>query len=210
MFVPGLVSYKGLKLIKNLHYECYLDTLKDFEIWDSDIFAVTYPKSGTRWMQYIIALLFHENSGLWLNALTPIICLSPSLQSTASRSKKEREGKIKMIVVYIGRNPKDVACSFYHFHNVNRLLEDKEDFNTFLEEFLEGKGGYVCPIAQKENFDILFLTYEEMKKDMKGVIEQFSITQSERFDTIYKEGMKGFPLDALTDKFIWVSNKKSA
>ncbi|CDQ61066.1 unnamed protein product [Oncorhynchus mykiss] len=70
----------------------------------------------------------------------------------------------------IGRNPKDVACSFYHFHNVNRLLEDKEDFNTFLEEFLDGKGGYVFPIAyifygnwysQKENFDIQFLTYEK-------------------------------------------------
>lgn len=70
-------------------------------------------------MQSIVALLFRpnvfegknkhhgnctmdwggdENSGLWLNALTPIICLSPSPQSTASRFKKEREGKIKMIV----------------------------------------------------------------------------------------------------------------
>lgn len=67
--------------------------------------------------------------------------LSHCLQSTAFNMI------VSLLVIYIGRNPKDVACSFYHFHNVNRLLEDKEDFNTFLEEFLEGKGGYVFPIA---------------------------------------------------------------
>lgn len=31
-----------------------LDRLKDFTLWDDDLFVVSYPKSGTTWMQQIV------------------------------------------------------------------------------------------------------------------------------------------------------------
>uniref|UniRef100_A0A8C7HRP1 Uncharacterized protein n=1 Tax=Oncorhynchus kisutch TaxID=8019 RepID=A0A8C7HRP1_ONCKI len=197
MFVPGLVSYKGLKLIKNLHYECYLHTLKDFEIWDSDIFAVTYPKSEY-FTSVKMSILVKTNT----MEIVPWIEVEMKTVDYGSMPSPRLFASHLLPNLL---NPKDVACSFYHFHN--------------------------------ENFDILFLTYEEMKKKIRVCIliqntffvysfflfsnmrqtpkcqfgysgsciplvasqKQFSITQSERFDTIYKEGMKGFPLEFLWD-----------
>ena len=34
-FKPGLLSYKGLNLIRNVHKESYLDSLQEIEIQDT-------------------------------------------------------------------------------------------------------------------------------------------------------------------------------
>ncbi|XP_010006743.1 PREDICTED: sulfotransferase family cytosolic 2B member 1-like [Chaetura pelagica] len=41
-------------------------------------------------------------------------------------------------VIYVARNPKDVAVSFYHFHHLAKFLPDPGSFDTFLTQFLEG------------------------------------------------------------------------
>ncbi|KAF1603578.1 Sulfotransferase 1C3, partial [Eudyptes chrysolophus] len=43
-------------------------------------------------------------------------------------------------VIYVARNPKDVAVSFYHFHRLAKFLPDPGSFDTFLTRFLEGTG----------------------------------------------------------------------
>lgn len=43
-------------------------------------------------------------------------------------------------VIYVARNPKDVAVSFYHFHRLAKFLPDPGSFDTFLMQFLEGTG----------------------------------------------------------------------
>lgn len=43
-------------------------------------------------------------------------------------------------VIYVARNPKDVAVSFYHFHHLAKFLPDPSSFNAFLTQFLEGTG----------------------------------------------------------------------
>ncbi|XP_039211406.1 amine sulfotransferase-like [Crotalus tigris] len=80
----------------------------------------------------------------------------------------------KARIIYVLRNPKDVLVSTYHFSKITPVRETPKDFDTFLEWFLAGKvpsslwldhveGWY----THKDDFNILFLSYEEMKKDLR-------------------------------------------
>ncbi|XP_059501677.1 amine sulfotransferase-like [Stegostoma tigrinum] len=42
-------------------------------------------------------------------------------------------------VIYVYRNPKDVAVSYYHFHKFANYLETPENFGVFLQAFLNGQ-----------------------------------------------------------------------
>ncbi|CAB0040650.1 unnamed protein product [Trichogramma brassicae] len=88
---------------------------------------------------------------------------------------RTREKKSKMI--YVARNPKDVCISYYHHY---KLLEGYcSTFENFSKLFL-GDKVYYAPFwdhvisywDNKGNNDILFLTYENMKKDLGSVIQQ--------------------------------------
>ncbi|EEB17322.1 conserved hypothetical protein [Pediculus humanus corporis] len=80
-------------------------------------------------------------------------------------------------VVYVARNPKDMCVSYYHYcqlvHNMKGSFED------FCHLFLKDKAP-IGPIwnhilgfwnRRNEN-NILFLKYEDMKKDQKGAIKK--------------------------------------
>ncbi|XP_032635533.1 amine sulfotransferase-like [Chelonoidis abingdonii] len=173
----------------------YIDSLEDFEIRDSDVFVVTYPKSGTVWTQNILSLIYHEGhrDGTenikiidrvpWLeyniHNMDYVHCPSLRLFAThlpyylVPRDLKNRRAK----VIYVARNPKDVAVSYFHFSSISVLLETIPDFNVFLERFLAGKvlaGSWLDHIrgwsTHKDDFNILFLTYEEMKKNLRGAV----------------------------------------
>ncbi|XP_034148487.1 amine sulfotransferase-like isoform X3 [Esox lucius] len=167
-----LFQHKGFNLIRGVHDSEHIDSLKTFEVREDDILVVTYPKSGTTWMQYIISLMFHESEMTqgdevtmkhvpWLEVKYPKIDFgrmsSPRtfvshLPTLMVPDGFKRKGK----VMYISRNPKDVAVSFYHFHNVFKHLENK------------GKVG-----------------------DWKTM---FTVDQSEMFDKACQEKMKDFPM----------------
>ncbi|XP_066558845.1 amine sulfotransferase isoform X2 [Amia ocellicauda] len=193
-----LFKYKGFNFISNVHDEKFLDTLENFEIHESDICSVTYPKSGTVWMQYILSLMFYSDEVTgekakmttevcpWIEVYTKKFDYNkfPSQRLFVSHLPWDlipdglrKRGK----VIYLARNPKDVAVSYYHFHKYIACLESEENFDTFLDRFLEGnvfgsswfdhiKDWY----SHKDQFDFLFLTYEEMKKDLRSTIVKIS------------------------------------
>uniref|UniRef100_A0A674GG44 Sulfotransferase n=1 Tax=Taeniopygia guttata TaxID=59729 RepID=A0A674GG44_TAEGU len=72
-------------------------------------------------------------------------------------------------VIYVARNPKDVAVSFYHFHHLAKFLPDPGSFDAFLTQFLEGTVHYGSWfdhvkgwLGQRHLLDILYVTYEEL------------------------------------------------
>ena len=89
--------------------------------------------------------------------------------------------------IYVARNPKDVAVSFFYFlENTFRqvgITKDYEvDMNSFIDLFGQGSmiyGDWWAHVnswydASLENSNVLFLTYEELSSDMAGVIKQIA------------------------------------
>ncbi|NWW53380.1 ST3A1 sulfotransferase, partial [Pedionomus torquatus] len=183
-----LFEYKGYYFLTKTSLE-YVASLEDFEIKDSDIFLVTYPKSGTVWTQNILSLILHEghrNGTENMETIDRIPFLEYNMKNMDYASlplprvfathlpyylvpKDLRKKRAR--VIYVSRNPKDVMVSYYHFSKYMTTLEEISDFNLLMERFLAGKvlgsswsdhvsGWY----SHAEDFNILFLTYEEMKK----------------------------------------------
>nr|XP_042701513.1 amine sulfotransferase-like [Chrysemys picta bellii] len=173
----------------------YIDSLEDFEIRDSDVFVVTYPKSGNVWIQNILSFIYHEGhrdgtENMKIIARVPWLEYNvhnmdyvhrPSSRLFTThlpyylvpRDLRNRREK----VIYVARNPKDVAVSYFHFSNFSVMLETIPDFNIFLERLLAGKvlaGSWLDHVrgwsTHRDDFNILFLTYEEMKKDLRGTV----------------------------------------
>lgn len=80
-------------------------------------------------------------------------------------------------IIYISRDPKDTCLSYYHF---SRLIKEFDGtLDEFCNLFLEGKlhfapfWNHVLPFWKRRNQpNILFLKYEELKQDLPGVIER--------------------------------------
>ncbi|NWY10654.1 ST2B1 Sulfotransferase, partial [Aphelocoma coerulescens] len=151
-------TFAGISLPGHLHTQESLGFAAAFTFRDTDVLIATYPKSGTTWMQEILTLLFSLGDARpaktipnwerapWLEQIycrealqdtetprlltthLPAHILAPALQ----RSKAK--------VIYVARNPKDVAVSFYHFHHLAKFLPDPSSFDAFLTQFLEGTG----------------------------------------------------------------------
>ncbi|KAG5284454.1 hypothetical protein AALO_G00026900 [Alosa alosa] len=200
----SLLLYKGAVFALQ-HFENgipealeYLDSLKSFHIRDGDIFIMTFPKSGTIWMQYIVSIL-HENDHPdllekptyfrvpWLEYLRPAHKIdtreSPRLfcshlpQHMVPLDLQSNRAKI----IYVTRNPKDILVSYFHFSQVLNTLETADNLDEMLENFLSGKilgGNWFDHIEgwfnNKDKYDILFVSYEEMKMDLRSVVMKIS------------------------------------
>ena len=42
-------------------------------------------------------------------------------------------------VVYVARNAKDNAVSYFHFDRMNKVQPEPGDWNSYIEKFMEGK-----------------------------------------------------------------------
>ncbi|KAG8549214.1 hypothetical protein GDO81_022163 [Engystomops pustulosus] len=76
---------------------------------------------------------------------------------------------VSLQIIYVARNPKDVAVSFYHFDTMNNLHPRPGAWEEYVEKFLSGNVGYgpwgthvkeFWALRQKRN--ILYLFYEDM------------------------------------------------
>ncbi len=157
----------------------------------TDVFIVTYPRSCTTWMQMIIYQLI-SNGDLEFNHIGEKIPFferipfsnirlkglpNPRIFKTHLPYDKIPKGKCKYI--YIMRNGMDVVLSYYHFYK--SYLKYHNNFDAFFKKFLDGKlqskswfnhvlGWYKV----KENENVLFLHYEDLKNNFDATIVKIS------------------------------------
>lgn len=172
---------------------------KGFVPKDGDVFVVTYPRSGTTWTEQIVHLLVnngeqgeqrltdavpwvetlpHRPGGMieFLKTLKGRRLFTSHLPLQLMPRSKDSDAKN----IYVARNPKDVAISTY-FHDQSKGGYEgswEEHFNLFLRGEV-GFGSYFDHVlpwwrASQNDGNILFLKYEDMKKDHAGSVAKIA------------------------------------
>ncbi|KAM4834009.1 sulfotransferase 2B1-like [Thomomys bottae] len=191
--------FNGVRLPGFMHTPESLQTACSFQFQDTDVLLVTFPKSGTTWVQQVLSLIFCEGQ-LWPILHLPTWSRAPWVEQVSfSRLLSQLDParprlltthlhatalapalmKSKARVVYVARNPKDVLVSFYHFHRVANFLPDPGSFDDFLDEFLKGTGFFGSWFEHvkgwlrlQQDLTMLPITYEELYQDPRGTIQK--------------------------------------
>ncbi|CAO2608062.1 Sulfotransferase 1C2 [Lemmus lemmus] len=81
--------------------------------------------------------------------------------------------------LYVARNAKDCMVSYYHFYRMNQVLPDPGTWDEYFETFISGKvnwGSWFDHVRGwweiRDRYQILFLFYEDMKRDPKREIQK--------------------------------------
>ncbi|XP_062255313.1 sulfotransferase 2B1-like [Platichthys flesus] len=192
-------DYRGLSLPKTIHTAESLEFAQEFKFKDDDVIAVTYPKSGTIWMQEILPLVLNGGDLKpiqtipnfermpWLEEIKLSIVVdqlkSPRalvthfpyhLMPASFHTSKAK-------VIYVVRNPKDVLVSSYYFHQMASFLEDPGTFDEFKEKFLDGRvmfGKWTDHVKSWRHTEltdrIMYISYEEMVQDLPASLRRLS------------------------------------
>lgn len=183
------------------------ESILNFPIRKDDIWILSFPKSGTALIQEIIWLLNNNldfptakrirlrNRHIYLESEMVLPSDNPYLknilpQATATPSPRFFKSylpvgllptqlwTVKPKMIYLARNPKDVAVSFY-YHLKTLPAGFARTFHEYMETFLKDHVVYAPFHSHILNFwsmrseeNILFVTYEQMKTDMLSVLKR--------------------------------------
>ncbi len=180
-----------------------VESIKTLELFASDTWVVTYPKCGTTWMQQIVALVSNkgEEDGRKINESVPWIEAANNpdpdydykVDISALKSPRSFKSHFPYDLmpcgvpnetsckyIYVARNPKDVAVSYYH-HYLGFKYVPKLDWDTYMTWFLSGQvvlGDYFDHVLSwwhhREEGNILFMKYEDMKRDLHSAVKLVS------------------------------------
>jgi hypothetical protein len=152
-------------------------------VFADDVFLVSYPRSGNTWARFLLGNLLNPNSPVTFSNIEsriPEIYFNPDRflrQLPRPRLLKSHECFQPHYpgVIYIVRDPRDVAVSFYH-HNVKaRNISDDYPLASFVPRFIRGEfdakfGSWrdnvlSWTVLRKSDPRFLMLRYEDMKHD---------------------------------------------
>ncbi len=156
-----------------------------------DIFVVTYPRSGTTWTQMILYQLTTEGKMDFphITAVCPWFERSlkdgtaydalpaPRVFKSHLSYGKIPKGPCKYI--YVARDGRDVAVSYYHFYTTHMRFQGT--FDEFFERFLQGRVGYGSWFRHvrgwwrhRDDPNVLFLRYEDLTADLPGCLRRIA------------------------------------
>jgi hypothetical protein len=120
---------------------------RNLKVFPDDTFIASYPRSGNTWTRFLIANLIHPERPVTFANIETVI---PDATALSSRQLK-RVPRPRLIktheyfepryrrVIYLVRDPRDVALSLYNFRRKYRSVDDSYPIERYVaERFLPG------------------------------------------------------------------------
>lgn len=187
-------------------YEQFANDLHNFVVRPDDVWIIAYPKCGTTWAQEMVWLIsnnldYHTASqrlltdrNLFLELEIIMDFNTSTLKDQIARANQSASPRyikshlpvgllphqvwtIKPKIIYVARNTKDAAVSYYHHY---RHIQGYDGtFEEFMDIFLADQAIYSPFHSHVLNFwtmreepNILFLTFEHMKRNLQRILEE--------------------------------------
>lgn len=160
-----------------------------YEASAGDIFIDTFPKCGTNWTKRIVQLLdgkdSHRDSDYGLSTSffemvgKDVIKELPVPRLVTSHLQYQYLPKHPQArYIYVVRNPKDCCVSYFHHTRKTKVYCFQDGtFDEYLQLFVDGDtsfGDYFDHLLswypRRNEPNVLFLTYEDMKKDTPAAV----------------------------------------
>jgi len=194
---PGFERLGPMNYIVKAGNRDLVRRIQNLQITDQDIWVVTYPRSGTTWTQEMVWSILNNvdldtarktdiDDKFYFLDLDWIVGPAKAIPACEAALGQRRLIKTHLPlgllprnlltqckVIYVARNPKDVAISYYHHHRLTKSIDPEMKFPDFLKLFMKEvlvQDPYLANV--KEALDhqtsdkMLFLWYEDMKADL--------------------------------------------
>lgn len=120
---------------------------RNVAVYADDTFIVSYPRSGNTWTRFLIANLLHPEIEVGFANIDRFVPDTAALSSRAlKRIPRPRILKSHQYfdhrypkVIYIVRDPRDVALSYYQFHRKYGFIHDGYSLEQFVSDFAGGR-----------------------------------------------------------------------
>jgi estrone sulfotransferase len=178
----------------------YIWSTKVHEVHDDDIITASFPKTGTTWVQEIVWILtnnfdYDTAKKIDLNLRSPIMEISRPARAALEIQKRPHQYHYhapypllakeildkKIKVIYVTRNPKDACVSLLHFYKFIDWFQYRGDLNEFARMFMNDEVMFapydkhiLSYWEHRDDGHILFVTYEELKQDLRGGIKKIA------------------------------------
>nr|XP_061807809.1 sulfotransferase 2B1-like [Nerophis lumbriciformis] len=200
------LMYKGVLLPALVHSAKTLMLFEKFLFRPDDILIVTYPKSGTTWMQEIVPLIMSggdpasvETSPNWErvpwlevdHTWTLNIDDKPSPRMFAThflpRMMPPSFFEVKPKVIYVMREPKDVFTSSFHYCAMASFMVDPGPKSEFLQKFLQGEVVYGSWFEHVKAWldykeEIFRICYKELIQDLEDSVGRIALFLGKSLD----------------------------
>ncbi|XP_026330974.1 sulfotransferase 1C4-like [Hyposmocoma kahamanoa] len=221
-------SRVGPKKYTVMRYEKDAANIYNMKLCSSNIIVNSFPRSGTTWTQELVWLIandfdFATAKNVPLHVRFPHLEFAPEILNELSNSPKLSSQFVMTHiplsllpptlldtckVVYVARDPRDVALSNYHLERELCRLQENVKFEEYFEVFIANLRVY-CPYfehvkeawALRYHPNMLFIFYEHLSRDLKSVACRIC----DFFGKKYNEQQ----LDQLCDHLRFVNFKKN-
>ena len=194
----ALLIRRAFRHLSRVHDVLFRRTLLEREItfFDDDTFLTSYPRSGNTWTRFLLGNLVHPDEPItFLNVERLVPDMYKSADWVLRRLPRPRVLKSHECfdaryrrVIYIVRDPRDVAISNYHWETKLRSFPEDRPIEEFVPRWMDGNywrrvGSWADHVnswlaTRQDHPGFMLVRYEDMQESPQRELARASIAPS--------------------------------